>query len=467
MAYIVGVDRNQTRMITTSLDDLIDKDNSVRVIDAYVESLDLHELGFTEYSGSNRGQSPYRRSDLLKLHIYGYLNKIRSSRALEIEARRNIELMWLINAITPDHGTIAGFVKKNKSAFHNTLRNLTLILKGWGLIDGKLVAIDGTKIKAQNSKHNCITQSGLDKKIEYAESQINAYLMAIEKEDATNDDFKEKLQSYQNLKEQYLLQKQELKNKNLEQKSLTDPDSRRMKNNGTLDICYNVQSVVDAQNHFVIDISTTNDINDQNQLYVMAKDATDLLDVKNPKVLADTGYYNGTEIKNCIDDGIKVYIKKAKANNSTKDNEFRKEKFLYDKKQDIYICPAGKTLSFYENTSKNGIKYRRYKCLDCNTCKYKKVCTSSSRGRTIQRWEHEDVLDAVRQDTLNNNDIYKQRRCIVEHPFGTIKRTLGYSFFLRRQIDNVDAEASSMFIAYNFKRLLSMFSTQELIKKFG
>lgn len=467
MAYIVGVDRNQIRMITTSLDDMIDKDNSVRVIDTYVESLDLKDLGFTEYSGSNKGQSPYRRSDLLKLHIYGYLNKIRSSRALETETKRNLELMWLINSITPDHGTIAGFVQKNKEAFHNTLRNLTLILKGWGLIDGKLIAIDGTKIRAQNSKHNCITQSGLDKKIEYAEAQINAYLMAMEKDDTSNENFKEKLQQYQDLRKKYLAQKQELKNEGLEQKSLTDTDSRRMKNNGSLDICYNVQSVVDAQNHFVIDISTTNDINDQNQLYVMAKDSADLLETEMSTVIADTGYYNGTEIKKCIDDGMNVFIKKAKANNSTKDNEFRKEKFSYDKDNDVYICPAGNKLPFFENTSKNGIKYRRYKCSNCNSCKYKNACTSSVNGRTIQRWEHEGVLESVHQNTLENNDIYKQRRCIVEHPFGTIKRTLGYSFFLRRQIDNVDAEASSMFIAYNIKRLLSMFSTQELLKKFG
>lgn len=467
MAYIVGTDRNQIRMITTSLDDLIDKDNSVRVIDAYVESLDLQELGFTEYSDSNRGQSPYRRSDLLKLHIYGYLNKIRSSRALEIEAKRNIELMWLINSIRPDHGTIAGFVQKNKEAFHNTLRNLTLIIKGWGLIDGKLVAIDGTKIKAQNSKHNCITQSGLDKKIEYAESQITAYLMAMEKDDTFNENFKEKLQKYQDLRKKYLEQKQELKNEGLEQKNLTDTDSRRMKNNGSLDICYNVQSVVDSQNHFVIDVSTTNNINDQNQLYVMAKDSADLLEVENSTVIADTGYYNGIEIKKCIDDGMNVFIKKAKANNSTKDNQFRKEKFIYDKDNDIYICPAGNKLPFLENTSKNGIKYKRYKCSDCNSCKYKNACTSSVSGRTIQRWEHEDILEVVHQNTLKNNDIYKQRRCIVEHPFGTVKRTLGYSFFLRRQIDNVDAEASSMFIAYNLKRLLTMFSVQELVKKFG
>jgi transposase len=467
MAYIVGEDRNQTKIIATSLDNLIDENNSVRVIDSYVESLDLKQLGFVEYSGNNKGQAPYRRKDLLKLHIYGYLNKIRSSRALEIEARRNIELMWLINSIRPDHGTIAGFVKKNKAAFHNTLRDLSLILKGWGLIDGKLIAIDGTKIRAQNSKHNCITQSGLDKKIAYAEEQINAYLMAIEKDDSVSEDFKEKLQQYQELKSQYLEQKEELKTEGLEQKSLTDPDSRRMKNNGSLDICYNIQSVVDAENHFVIDISTTNDINDQNQLYIMAKDSTDLLDVNDSTVIADTGYYNGTEIKNCIDDGMTVYIKKAKANNSTKDNEFRKEKFAYDNDRDLYICPAGNELSFYENTSKNGMKYKKYKCMDCQSCKYKDSCTSSASGRTIQRWEHENILEEVFQNTLANNDIYKKRRCIVEHPFGTVKRSLGYSFFLRRQKENVDAEASSMFIAYNLKRLLSMFSTQELIEMFG
>ena len=466
MAYIVGIDRNQTRMVTTSLDALIDEDNSVRVIDAYVDSLDLIELGFKEYSGTNRGQAPYRRSDLLKLHIYGYLNKIRSSRSLEIECKRNLELMWLINAITPDHGTIASFVKNNRKAFHVTLRNLTLILKGWGLIDGKLIAIDGTKIRAQNSKHNCITKSGLDKKIAYADEQINAYLMALEKDSQCEPEFMKKLEDYQELKKQYLQQKQELSNEGLEQKSLTDPDSRRMKNNGSLDICYNVQSAVDAQNHFVIDISTTNDINDQNQLYIMAKDASDLLETEECTVVADTGYYNASEIKNCLDDGMTVLIKKAKANNSTKDNEFRKDKFKYDSEKDVYICPAEQQLYFFENTSKNGMKYKKYKCNSCSSCKYKNKCTSSKSGRTLQRWEHEAVLEAVHEKTWSRNETYKQRRCIVEHPFGTVKRSLGYSFFLRKRIENVDAEASSMFIAYNLKRLFAVFSTQELIAKF-
>lgn len=199
----------------------------------------------------------------------------------------------------------------------------------------------------------------------------------------------------------------------------------------------------------------------------MAKDATDLLGSEKCTVIADTGYYNASEIKNCVDDEMTVLIKKAKANNSTKDNEFRKEKFKYDAEKDIYICPAGQQLEFFENTSKNGMKYRKYKCSYCNNCKYRDNCTSSQNGRTLQRWEHEDVLENVQEVTYSNNETYKQRRCIVEHPFGTVKRSLGYSFFLRKRKENVDAEASSMFIAYNFKRLLTMFSTQELIEKFS
>ena len=316
-------------------------------------------------------------------------------------------------------------------------------------------------------RSNCLTKSGLDKKITYADEQINAYLIAIEKDSKSEPEFKKKLEDYQELKKQYLQQKQELTDQGLEQRSLTDPDSRRMKNNGSLDICYNVQSVVDAQNHFVIDISTTNDVNDQNQLYVMAKDATDLLESTECTVIADTGYYNATEIKNCVDAGMTVLIKKAKADNSTKDNEFRKDRFKYDSDKDIYICPTGQQLEFFENTSKNGMKYRKYKCSYCNNCKYRDNCTSSQNGRTLQRWEHEAVLEEVHEVTYSNNDTYKQRRCIVEHPFGTVKRSLGYSFFLRKRTENVDAEASSMFIAYNFKRLLTMFSTQELIEKFS
>ncbi len=467
MAYIIGEDRNQVQFLSVSLDDLIDQDNPVRVIDAYLDSLDLVELGFTVYDGKHKGQAPYRRSDLLKLHIYGYLNKIHSSRCLEVEAKRNLELMWLVNAITPDHGTIAGFVQKNKAAFHKVLRDLTLILKGWGLIDGKLVAIDGTKIRAQNSKHHCITQSGLEKKIAYAEEQIEIYLAAMEKQDQTDIiAIKEKLDAYKQLKKRYETQREELRAEGVEQKTLTDPDSRRMKNNGAMDICYNVQAAIDGSNHFAIDAVVTNDINDLNQLSTMAADAKELVKPDEMAVIADTGYYNAPESKCCMDKGIAVYIKKGKSNNQTNENGYRKDKFFYDLERDVYICPEGKELSFFENTSKNGLKYRKFKCTECKNCPKKKFCTTSVSGRSIQRWEYEAVLEQVCAETAAHNEIYKQRRSIVEHPFGTIKRQLGYNFFLRRGIGNVDAECAYMFIAYNLKRLFGMFYVAELKKKF-
>lgn len=466
MAYIIGGDRNQIQLISASLDDLIDQDNSVRVIDAYVDSLNLAELGFTVYDGNHKGQAPYRRSDLLKLHIYGYLNKIRSSRGLEAEAKRNLELMWLVNAITPDHGTIAGFVQKNKAAFHKVLRELTMILKGWGLIDGKLVAIDGTKIRAQNSKHNCITQSGLKKKIAYAEEQIEIYLAAMAQQDETDIAIKEKLEAYQQLKEKYEKQREELRTEGIEQKTLTDSDSRRMKNNGAMDICYNVQASIDGKNHLAIDVAATSDINDLNQLSAMAIKAKELVEPDEIAIVADTGYYNAPEIKNCVDADIAVYIKKGKSNNQTKENGYRKENFIYDSERDVYICPEGQELPFFENTSKNELKYRRYKCMECQNCSKRHLCTTSASGRKIQRWEHEAVLERVCAETAAHNEIYKQRRSIVEHPFGTIKRHLGYTFFLRRGIENVDAECASMFIAYNLKRLFSIFSVAELKKKF-
>ena len=289
MAYINGLDRNQVQMINASLDDFIAQDNPVRVIDAYVNSLDLKKLGFIVYDGNNKGQAPYRCSDLLKLHIYGYMNKVRSSRSLEAEAKRNLELMWLVNGITPDHGTIAGFVKKNKKAFHQALRDLTLILKGWGLIDGKLVAIDGTKIRAQNSKSNCITLGGLEKKIAYAEEQIEAYLIAIAQQEENEAGLREQIEVYQQMKQTYKAQQEELRKEGLEQITLTDPDSRRMKNNGAMDVCYNVQAVIDGKNHFAIEAEATSDINDLNQLSHMAQKAKDLVQPDKMTSLSDTG----------------------------------------------------------------------------------------------------------------------------------------------------------------------------------
>lgn len=210
----------------------------------------------------------------------------------------------------------------------------------------------------------------------------------------------------------------------------------------------------------------TSDINDLNHLSTMAADAKELVEPAEMAIIADTGYYNAPEIKNCVDAGMTVYIKKGKSNNKTKESGYRKDKFVYDSDRDVYTCPEGRVMPFFENTSKNGLKYRKFKCTECGNCPKKRLCTTSTSGRTIQRWEYEDVLEHVCAETEAHNDIYKQRRCIVEHPFGTIKRQLGYTFFLRRGSENVDAECASMFIAYNLKRLFGMLSVAELKKKF-
>jgi transposase/archaellum component FlaF (FlaF/FlaG flagellin family) len=478
MAYLEGVDRNQTTYLVTSLDDFIGNDNPIRVIDAFINSLNLKKLGFVIYDSNKQGQCPYDRKVLLKLHVYGYMNGIRSSRKLERETGRNIEIMWLINSLKPDHGTIAAFIKDNKKAFRNVLKEFTLLLKGWGLIDGKLIAIDGTKLKAQNSKHNYITESVLQKKIEYVEEKIEEYLKQIESNDAEENlnnaisnknvvDLQSKIESYKQMKEAYEQQKKEMKDQKVRQICKTDSDARGMKNNGKFEVFYNVQTSVDSKNKLIIDCDVVNDVNDLNQLSNMTLRAKSLLRKRKLKVLADTGYYNAEEIKKCLDKKAILYIKKAKSNNTTGQNKYRKDNFKYEENTDTYICPEGKDLAFSEYSSKNGIRYKRYKCKSCKECSKKSLCTTAKKGRNIQRWEFEELLDQVAEITHRNNNIYKKRQCIVEHPFGTVKRTLGYTYFLRKGLESVNAEAASIFVAYNLKRIINILTVPILIEKFS
>ena len=470
MSKINKMDRNQMILTTFCLDDLVDENNPVRGIDVFVNYLDLKSLGFKEFSTGKKGQQPYNRAELLKLHIYGYLNGVKSSRKLEKECHRNIELMWLTNCITPDHGTISAFIKDNRKAFKRVMQKLTLDLKSFGLVDLSLFTVDGTKIRAQNSKNNTISLTTIEKKMEYVNEQIEKYVSFMTEESSETTKIEEKLSHYNELKAKYEQQKQILIDEKLETKALHDEDSRKMKNHGTLEMCYNVQSVVESKNHFILEIDTTNDINDENQLYDMTLKTRDLLCNEHDEitVMADTGYYNCLEIKKCIDEKIKVIIKKSKANNSTKESMFKKDRFIYDKEKDVYICPNDKNLGFFENSLKNGLKYRRYKCSDCLSCPFKEKCTTSKTGRTIQRWEYESILEDVHSFTLENEDIYRKRRNIVEHPFGYFKRALHFTYFNRKGLNNVDAETQLMGIAYNLRRLFTMFpKVQDLEKVFS
>src|SRR5690625_204394 len=276
MSNVHGFSRNQMSFQLLSLDEIIDKENPVRAIDAFVESLCLAEMGIKEYKKHNPGQQPYERKDLLKLFIYGYFNKIRSSRSLETECKRNIELMWLVNGICPDHGTIALFFKKNRKGFKNVMRTFTCLLKGWGLIDGELIAIDGTKIKAQNSKGNYITPNGLTKKINYFDEKIEHYLQRLEEvvqEDElakeTVSSIETKIDKYQKKKEQLAELKKTMTKEGKKQLTITDTESRAMKNNGKIDVAYNMQSAVDSKHKLIVTLDVVNDVNDQSQLSPM------------------------------------------------------------------------------------------------------------------------------------------------------------------------------------------------------
>lgn len=473
MSDIQDFSRNQMSLQLLSLDELIDKENPVRAIDAFVDSLCLSEMGIKEYKKHNPGQQPYERKDLLKLFIYGYFNKIRSSRSLETECKRNLELMWLVNGIRPDHGTISLFLKENRKGFREVMRTFTVLLKGWGLIDGKLIAIDGTKLKAQNSKKNYISSDGLTKKMEYFDEKIDHYLQQLEEipqkdelSGQTVSSITTKINNYQKKKAHLAELKKKMKDEGKKQITITDPESRIMKNNGKIDVAYNMQSSVDNKNKLIVTLNVVNDINDQSQLFSMVSETNKILSRNEDRViLADTGYYNAKEIKNCLDDGNNLYLKPQKSKKISNDATYSKDNFHYQKETDTYLCPEGQELPYMENTSKNGLKYKKYiGGKVCLSCPLYQICTKAKRGRSIQRWEHEEILDKLKEDTKANNEIYKKRRQIVEHPFGTIKRSLGYTYFLGKGLDSVNAEAALIGVAYNFKRLINIKKVSEIVE---
>ncbi|WP_081468444.1 transposase [Desulfosporosinus orientis] len=295
MPYIEGANRKQINFFPYTLDDYVSEDNPVRVIDAYVDSLNLEELGFEVFSAQDAGQKPYRREDLLKLYIYCYLNRIRSSRAMEAEATRNTEVMWLIGRITPDHGTLSAFMKNNKKAIKQLFKEFTLMLKGFGLIDGNLIAIDGTKIKANNAKGKHYNENIIKKKIEYYESKIEEYISDFlnTTEDKTlKQTMTEKIQSYNARIEQLNTLKKDLKEQGKKQVCLTDPDAKSMKNNGKFEVCFNMQTVVDSKHKLFVGFEVVNDVNDQSQLSNMVDKAKQVFKEEEISVVADTGYFN-------------------------------------------------------------------------------------------------------------------------------------------------------------------------------
>jgi transposase len=469
MPYILGEDRNQLNLLPNILEDFVDEENPVRVIDAYVDSLNLEELGFVVFSGFKAGQKPYKRQDLLKLYLYCYMNKIRSSRLMETEATRNIELMWLIKKIKPDHGTISSFMKMNKKAIKQLFKEFTLLLKGFGLIDGTMIAIDGTKLKANSAKSKHYNENIINEKLEYYDLKIEEYINDVlnkTEDESLKQKINGKIESYKERIKKLNDIREELKEEGKKQICLTDSDAKSMKNNGKFEVCFNVQAAVDNKNKLIVDFDVVNDVNDQGQLSNMVKKTKEVFKDQNISTIADTGYFNMSEIVEVVDERTEILIKPQKGKKQKVKSGFDKSNFKYDQKNDVFICPTGYSLNFKWNGKQNGKDFKRYTCVNYNECGKKELCTSAKDGRSIMRFKDEDIIDRVAENTKRKDNIYKKRGSIIEHLFGTIKRHFGYTYLLTRGLESVNTEVSLICIAYNFKRMINIVGVKELIRKF-
>lgn len=483
MGYIRGEDRNQMILFPESIDDYISEDSVVRVIEAYVDQLDMEKLGFNRATSPTIGRPPYNPKDLLKLYLYGYLNRIRSSRRLEQEASRNLEVIWLLKKLKPDFKTVADFRKDNKKALKAVFRDFNKLCDEWDLFGKELVAIDGSKFRACNSKRNNYSKKKLDRHIKYIDEKIDKYMRELDENDGGEasdrkpnaQEIQKRLQQLRDRKEKYEGYKDRLEKTAENEISTTDPDARLMSNNNnSVDVSYNVQTSVDAKNKMIVDFKVIQKPNDLGQLASMALRTRRLFGGKKFEVVADKGYYKAEDLKKCIKEEITPYVSKQVHSNSTGDPEFYKENFKYDKDKNVYICPAGKELHYLrEVTDKEkttGAKRRTtgYMYANqavCRDCKFKTRCTKNKKGRTITRHIDQDFLDDIDAKTELNMSKYRLRQAIVEHPFGTIKRIWGAYYFLTKRKVSVTAEVALCFLAYNLRRAINVLGTEEILKR--
>lgn len=476
MGYVKGENRHQITMFPDSLDDYVAEDNPVRVIEAFVMSLDMAALSFERSQASILGRPAYDPRDLLKLYLYGYLNRIRSSRKLESEASRNLEVIWLLSGLKPDFKTIADFRKDNKAAIKNVFKKFSLLCKEWGLYGQEVVAVDGSKFRASNSKKKNFSEKKLNRHLKYIETKIEQYLNELEEGDQSEvnthkpstDEINQHIQELKERKIKYEEMLETIKENDGSEISLTDADARQMStNNNGIDICYNVQTVVDGKHNLVVDYDVVNNPADLGQLSQMATRAQNVFETEEINVLADKGYYSAKEIKACEDANLKTFVAKPKNANATGNKEFYANKFHYDAEQDHYVCPAGEILPFvcYRKNKGEiiGRDYHNYKA--CKTCILRDQCTTAKRGRTIYRGTEQDLLDKVDKRTRENKELYTRRQMIVEHPFGTIKRSWGYSYFLTRGLNSVNTESGFAFLAYNITRAINILGVKEIVRR--
>ena len=468
MGYVEGTNREQVVLFPAVIDDYVSGENPVRFIEAFVNGLELGALGFSKAEPEERGRPAYDPRDLLKLYIYGYVNELRSSRKLERETARNVELMWLLRRLTPDHKTIARFRQENARALPAVFREFTKICRQLNLYGGELVGIDGSKFRAVNSADRNFTEAKLKQRRQGIEEKIAKYLAALQSADevGSNDDsevsageLQAKIAALQERQLVYAGLQEQLVESGEKQISLTDAEARLMKGRQGHHVSYNVQIAVDSKHKLIADFAVKNEGNDLNCLAEMAQGAQQELGAEQLKVCADRGYYNTAEIKACEEAGIEVHMGRPQPGQT--EGLFRLARFTYDAAKDVYTCPAGKRLSY-----RTFDKQKQVSCYwteACHRCPLKSQCTSGKGPRKLKRPVGQDAADRMWQRVAQNPKYLELRKQLVEHPFGTIKRSMHQDYFLMRGQEKVRAETSLTLLAYNLKRILKLLGVNELI----
>ena len=470
--FVEGEDRNQVTLLPECLDDYIEAENPVRVIEVFVDELDLGALGFTGVEPLATGRPSYHPAVLLKIYIYGYLNRIQSSRRLEREAQRNVELMWLTGRLRPDFKTIANFRKDNGRAIRNVCRQFVVLCQKLDLFAQAVVAIDGSKFKAVNNRDRNFTNAKLKRRLEQIEESIARYLSQLDTADRHEGGVAEAKAG--RLKDKIAILKQQmqalkamelrLRDAADQQISLTDSDARSMATSGrgTGIVGYNVQTAVDAKNHLIVAHEVTNVGNDRGQLAMMAEQARAATGITELTVVADRGYFSGDEILACAQAGIIPFVPKPLNSNSKAEGRFGKPDFIYIAGDDEYRCPAGQRLIKRFTTVEAGMTLDIYWSSACPRCPIKAQCTTGPERR-VRRWVHEAVIDAMQERLDRDPEKMRVRRQTVEHPFGTIKFWMGATHFLMRTLERVRTEMSLHVLAYNLKRVMRLLGVGGLI----
>lgn len=467
MGYVEGTNREQVVLFPAVIDDYVSAENPVRCVDAFVNQLELGSLSFSKAEPEARGRPAYDPRDLLKLYLYGYVNEIRSSRKLERETRRNVEVMWLLRRLTPDHKTIAKFRKDNVQALPGVFREFSKVCRQLELYGGELVGIDGSKFRAVNSAERNFSAAKLTQRLQWVEEKIAKYLAALQAADEVESPEGEasaaalpgKLAVLQERQLVYQGWKEQLAESGEKQISLTDADARLMKGRQGHHVSYNVQIAVDSKHKLVADFAVTNEGNDVNCLAALAQGAQRELGVKELKVCADRGYYNTAQIKTCEEAGIEVHMERPRPGQT--EGIFPLEQFSYDEPTDVYTCPAGKRLSY--RTFDKQKQVRCYWTEACHRCPLKSQCTTGKGPRKLKRPVGQNAADRMLQRVAQNPEVLELRKQLVEHPFGTIKRAMRQDYFLLRGQKKVRGETSLTLLAYNLKRVIKLLGVDKLI----